>query len=97
MAQGRKKNNVQVPGKKSKNKLSKHQQKKALGMKKGARQIAPKKARKIEEIKLQKNLTKAIGCNIEKEITAKASMNEAKPFKVFPKKGEGDQTKKKKK
>ncbi|XP_071946373.1 UPF0390 protein zgc136864-like [Antedon mediterranea] len=97
MAQGKMKKTGNVPGKKGKNKQSKHQQKKAMAMKKGARHIAPKKSRKIEEGKLQRNLTKAIGCNIEMEITAKANMNEAKPFKVIPKQGSGDTSKKKKK
>ena len=60
--------------KKEKNRHKKHQ------LKKGARVIAPKKAKHLEAAKLKKGLEKSIKANIEQEITAKVKSVEAKSF-----------------
>ncbi|XP_060562007.1 UPF0390 protein zgc136864-like [Ruditapes philippinarum] len=51
-------------------------------MKKGARYIAPKKAKVMEQAKLKKGLDKAIKANIEQEITQKVKSVEGKTFNV---------------
>jgi len=57
-------------------------QKQPLGLKKGSRQIAPKKARHLESAKLQKTVEKAIKNKVEKELTLRATDSESKTFKV---------------
>ncbi|XP_038057939.1 UPF0390 protein zgc136864-like [Patiria miniata] len=79
MPQGKRKIKGGVPGKKS----AKHShQKKAAGVKKGGRYIAPKKAKEVKMSKLKKNLQKTIGSNIEKEVVAMAASREARPMTV---------------
>ncbi|KAK2155576.1 hypothetical protein LSH36_236g01037 [Paralvinella palmiformis] len=79
MAQGKLKTKVKLPpGAKVKQK-----QKKQLGLKKGARYIAPKKARHIEAKLIKKSLTKEIGRRIEREIISMASHREMKSLKVL--------------
>ncbi|KAK2169939.1 hypothetical protein NP493_1169g00009 [Ridgeia piscesae] len=78
MAQGKFKSKATNPGK-AKQKLKK----KATVAKKGARQIAPKKARYVEAAKLKKDLTKAINKNIEHDLAVRASNVDTKSFKVI--------------
>jgi len=57
-------------------------QKQPLGLKKGSRQIAPKKAKHMESAKLQKAVEKSIKSKVEKELTLRATDSESKAFKV---------------
>ncbi|XP_071790935.1 leydig cell tumor 10 kDa protein homolog [Asterias amurensis] len=81
MPQGNKRKHAQAPGKKS----SKHvHQKKGTGggVQKKGRFIAPKKANVVKLAKLRKNLERAIGSNIEKEVVAMAASREPRPLTV---------------
>jgi hypothetical protein len=76
MPQGNfKKSKSELP--KSVTSKDKHQ-KKLCSIRKGVRDIAPKKARHVEEVKMKKNLDKAIRMNVEKKISQHATETEAK-------------------
>ncbi|XP_054749233.2 leydig cell tumor 10 kDa protein homolog [Lytechinus pictus] len=97
MVQGKIKTKVQVPGKGSRNK-QKYAHQKKKGPKRGARFIAPKKAKQIEAAKLKKNITKAISSRNEQEIISQAASKEPKKLLVAaPSSGGGDSKKKGKK
>ncbi|KAI7811405.1 leydig cell tumor 10 kDa protein homolog [Triplophysa rosa] len=77
MAQGKQKFKAQRPG------GAKKQHAKPKGLKKGGRVIAPKKARIVQQQKLQKDLDVAIRNKIEHEVTHKASANLHKKLSVL--------------
>ncbi|XP_026215727.1 leydig cell tumor 10 kDa protein homolog [Anabas testudineus] len=76
MAQGSQKFKAQRPG------VSKKQQNKPKGPKKGGRIIAPKKAQVVQQQKLKKGLEVAIRNKIEQEVTQRASSSLHKPLSV---------------
>lgn len=78
MPQGKLKTKIKPP-EGSKKKPSVH--KKPLGPKKGAKYIAPKKAKKVQAETVKKNLQKAINKNIESELLVRAGA-ESKAFTV---------------
>ncbi|XP_035686163.1 UPF0390 protein zgc136864-like [Branchiostoma floridae] len=78
MAQGKLKVKTKLPAGAKK---QKQRPKKPLGPKKGARQIAPKKNKIVQAVKLQKGLEKELRMNIEQEMSSRAS-REGKPFTV---------------
>lgn len=73
---------AQGQGKKKKAVVAKKTQKKALGPKKGARAITPKKNRSIKAAKVKKGLETTIKAKIEQELTQVAVSKRSKPLNV---------------
>ncbi|XP_064621068.1 leydig cell tumor 10 kDa protein homolog [Lineus longissimus] len=92
MAQGKLKTKCSVPaGSKQKSQHNKRPQ----GPKKGARAIAPKKAKQVQASKLKKDLEKAIKKSIEEEVIGTAANIESKSLQIL--KSKHDKKKEKKK
>ncbi|XP_058967508.2 UPF0390 protein zgc136864-like [Pocillopora verrucosa] len=73
---------AQGKGKIKKATATKKHQKKALGPKKGARTIAPKKKTTVKAEKVKKALEVTIKANIEQELTQVAVSKQSKPLKM---------------
>ncbi|CAH3108150.1 unnamed protein product [Pocillopora meandrina] len=73
---------AQGKGKIKKATATKKHQKKALGPKKGARTIAPKKKTTVKAAKVKKALEVTIKANIEQELTQVAVSKQSKPLKM---------------
>lgn len=82
MVQGKVKTKVQVLGTRGRNKQKFSHQKKQQQPKKGARYIAPKKAKQIQASKLQKNISKAISARNEDDMISQACAKEPKKLSV---------------
>ncbi|KAM9312806.1 leydig cell tumor 10 kDa protein homolog [Gastrophryne carolinensis] len=80
---------------KLKAKPKKNTAKKPTVMKKGARLIAPKKARVIHQQKLKKNLEVQIRNKIEHDVTMKASANMPKKLALLKAPAQADKKEKK--
>ncbi|XP_066945861.1 UPF0390 protein zgc136864 [Macrobrachium rosenbergii] len=74
--------------------LKKGQRQKPFKAKRGGKYIAPKKAKAIENMIVQKQLQKAINSSIEQDMKERAS-KDATGFKLFKKEKTGDSSKKK--